>query len=255
MRLSVGIAVALVFLALVSAGNASASCRAVQWFSDPNPDTTVPSTLPGVDVRPAEILNTSIERMPNGLLVTVQLAGDPRGQTGVEFSYWAGFLDGGKSLGGNPPTWTFQNSASYANIDTMYWNTTSSYPVTWNQSAFSFTIPWSDFAKFYGAAWPIEFGSPFAESSGPYVAGSGINNPSQDSDSFSNTLVPLPSCPPPASSDGAPSVPPSIPAATQSASSTSTASSSHPPRASPSLGIPATMLGLSALVVGVRRTQ
>ncbi|MHB8633791.1 MAG: hypothetical protein ACYDBQ_07500 [Thermoplasmatota archaeon] len=195
-------------LVLVSPGpvvGASPACRALQYISDPSPDTMVKSVPPLVDTRPAEILNTSIERTTSGLLVMVKLAGDPRAQSAFEFSYWVGFQDGGKSLGANPPTWTFQNSASYARIATMYWDKVpASYPVSWNATTFSFVIPWTDFAAFYNSTSPVPFGSPFSASSGPYAAGSGINSPGEDSDDYSQDLVPLPSCPPPASPSHAP---------------------------------------------------
>lgn len=183
---------ALAALAL-STGAAKPGCEPRQEVEDPAGDTTVPQPPAGVDLGAADILHVAMERTAEGALLEVGLAGDPRatGSGPHTYSYWVGFDDGGKSSAGNVPTWTFQGSAAYDSIRTMYWDGPEDLPVTWNGTAFAFTVPWDAFTAQYGDAWPA-FGSPWATSAGPSVAG--LNNPGQDWARYSDRVVPLPEC-------------------------------------------------------------
>lgn len=144
-----------------------------------------------IDTSPADILGVSMQWLDDGIRLTGTLAADPREADGMTFSYWIGFQDGGRSAGGNPPTWTWQGSTTYDEIRTMYWDGPFSYPVQWNDTTFSFLVPWTDFDAEYGDGWDFAIGSPRLSSSGPNVGPHPLNNPSQDWAEFDRELVPL----------------------------------------------------------------
>lgn len=186
---------ALALALAVPAALAEEASPCVQAKEDPAGDTTVPAGIPAFDSKPADLLGVELAWLDEGARLSVSLNGDPRvsGAGPMTYSYWVSFEDGGNSANDNTATWTFQGSTTYDEIRTMYWDGPQSYPVVWNGTTFSFVVPWDSFREQYGKAWPLDFGTPRASSSGPSAAG--LNNPGQDSIQYASDLVPLAPCP------------------------------------------------------------
>ncbi len=165
----------------------------LQYARDAAGDQATPST-PALDTTPADVLNVSMEWTDEGIILTGQLGGDPRTVDGFTYSYWIGFEDGGRSAGGNRPSWTWQRDSLYERISTMRWDSPEWYEVRWTNNAFSFLIPWSDFEKQYGVNNTGDIGSPSLSVSGPNPGDTGLNNPTQDRADYAFDLVPMGPC-------------------------------------------------------------
>lgn len=248
------VSVFLLALALVVAAPAALAAETapcVQAKDDPAGDTTVPAGIPGFDSKPADLLGVELAWLDEGARLSVSLNGDPRvsGAGPMTYSYWVGFEDGGNSANGNTAAWTFQGSTTYDEIRTMYWDGPQSYPVVWNGTTFSFVVPWDSFKEQYGKAWPLDFGTPRASSSGP--SGAGLNNPGQDSVQYASDLVPLGPCPTPEAGATAPTGPAGGPAGGTEGED-AVAAGLAPAKASPLPALWAAALTL-LVVAGLRR--
>ncbi len=122
------------------------------------------------DPKTLDVLSLEVNWTQDGALrFTVELAADPRAHQDFVNYYWVS-VEGATASGGNPSTWTMQRNATYDWIETMYWeDRTSGFPVTWQGSTFTFSVPRSAFVHQFGESWNASaLYSPRVSTAGPY---------------------------------------------------------------------------------------